>query len=224
MKYAHGEKRKNCRCNRCDRLVGTQLVKLLLDNEHFSEIKIFVRRKSGILHPKLAEYVIDFDKPNDWKELVVGDVLFSTLGTTIKTAGTKENQYKVDFSYQYLFAEIAAGNGIPVYVLVSSVGANSRSTVFYSRMKGELDDAVQKLDFESITILKPSILDGKRTEKRMAERVSIKMAKFITKFMLKKYRPIKDEIVARAMLNASLFQDKKTEIVELDEIFKLAKA
>lgn len=203
-------------------LIGKQLVRLLLENENFSEVKIFVRRKSGISHPKLKEYLIDFDKPEEWTKLVTGDVLFSTLGTTLKTAGSKEKQYNIDFTYQYSFASIAVGNGIPAYVLVSSVGANSKSSVFYSRMKGELDEAVSKLNFRNITILRPSILDGNRTENRPTEKMSIKIMSFFTHFMLKKYRPIKDEIVARAMINASLFQNEKLRIVELEQIFKLA--
>lgn len=204
-------------------LVGKQLLSQLLENNDFSKVKIFVRRESGISHAKLKEYIIDFDKPEEWMNEVTGDVLFSTLGTTLKVAGSKENQYKVDFSYQYSFAEIAANNETPAYVLVSSTGANSKSSVFYSRMKGELDDAVSKLNFRNITILRPSILNGDRTEKRIAEKISIKVGSFLTKYILKKYRPIKDEIVARAMINASLHQQEKLKIFELDQIFELAK-
>ncbi len=203
-------------------LVGKQLVKQLLENENFSEVKIFVRRTAGISHPKLKEYLIDFDQPDEWRELITGDVLFSTLGTTLKTAGSKENQYKVDFTYQYSVASIAAENGIAAYVLVSSVGANPKSRVFYSRIKGELDEAVSKLNFRNITILRPSILNGNRIENRPTEKMSIRMMSFLTCFMLKKYRPIRDEIVARAMINASLFQNEKYKIVALEQVFKLA--
>ena len=203
-------------------LVGKQLVNQLLENENFSEVKIFVRRTAGISHPKLKEYLIDFDQPDEWRELITGDVLFSTLGTTLKTAGSKENQYKVDFTYQYSVASIAAGNGIAAYVLVSSVGANPKSRVFYSRIKGELDEAVSKLNFRNITVLRPSILNGNRIENRPTEKMSIRMMSFITRFMLKKYRPIKDEFVARAMINASLFQNEKYKIVALEQVFNLA--
>ena len=204
-------------------LVGKQLVNQLLENENFSEVKIFVRRTAGISHPKLKEYLIDFGNPDEWRELITGDVLFSTLGTTLKTAGSKENQYKVDFTYQYSVASIAAGNSIAAYVLVSSVGANPKSRVFYSRIKGELDEAVSKLNFRNITILRPSILNGNRMENRPTEKMSIRMMNFITRFMLKKYRPIRDEIVARAMINASLFQNEKYKIVALEQVSNLAK-
>lgn len=203
-------------------LVGSRLLHLLLQDERFDKLNVFTRRTTGLTHPKLNEYIIDFDKPEEWKDMLKGDFLFSTLGTTLKAAGSKEKQYKIDFSYQYSFAEIAAANGIASYVLVSSAGANAKSSVFYSRMKGELDEAVSKLNFSKITILRPSVLDGNRVEKRMAEQISIKIGKFVTKFILKKYRPIKDEIVARAMINASLQQQEKFKIVELNEIFTLA--
>jgi len=146
-------------------LVGQQLVGQLLNHPDFKKVRIFVRRKCGITHPKLEEQLIDFDTPEIWKHLVKGDVLFSTLGTTIKTAKTKENQYRVDFTYQYDFAKVAADNGVSAYVLVSSMGASSKSSVFYSRIKGELEDAVSKLNFRKLIIFRPSILDGNRQEK-----------------------------------------------------------
>lgn len=204
-------------------MVGKQLVQQVLKHTDFSEVKIFVRRKTGINHPKLKEFIIDFEKPEGLKDLVGGDILFSTLGTTLKTAGSKEKQYKVDYSFQYQFAELAANNRIPTYILVSSAGANAQSSMFYPRMKGELDEAVAKLDFQHICILRPSILDGNREEKRMAEKISIKITKVLFRFFFRKYRPIKDEIVAQAMINASLHQKEKFRIVELDAIFDLAK-
>ena len=99
-------------------LVGHQLLTQILDHPEFEKVRIFVRRASGISHPKLEEQIIDFDLPESWKHLVKGDVLFSTLGTTIKTAKTKENQYRVDFTYQYEFAKAASENGVPAYLLV----------------------------------------------------------------------------------------------------------
>ena len=108
-------------------LVGEQLVLQLLEHPEFEKVVVFGRRKSGLNHSKLVEELIDFDRPESWAALVKGDILFSTLGTTIKTAKTKENQYRVDFTYQYEFAKTASQNGIPVYVLVSSLGADSKS-------------------------------------------------------------------------------------------------
>jgi uncharacterized protein YbjT (DUF2867 family) len=185
-------------------LVGKELVKQLLDHPEFEIVRIFVRRTTGISHPKLDEQIIDFDQAESWKHLVTGDVLFSTLGTTIKTAKTKENQYRVDFTYQYEFAKAASENGVPTYLLVSSMGANPRSSVFYSRMKGELEDAVAKLPFQKLFIIRPSILDGDRQEKRAGEKFGLILSRFVTKFILKVYKPTPVDLLATKMICLSL--------------------
>lgn len=205
-------------------LVGRELVKLLLETPEVEKVRVFVRRSTGYSHPKLEEHIINFDQPETWKPLLNGDVLFSTLGTTLKQAGSKKAQYKIDYQYQYDFAESASKNGIPNYALVSSAGANSKSLVFYSKMKGELDDAVQKLAFKNCVILQPSILAGARENKRAGEILGYKIMKFITRFMLKKYRPIHGKTVARAMINATVIHPKPgIRISALDEIFELVK-
>jgi uncharacterized protein YbjT (DUF2867 family) len=148
--------------------------------------------------------------------------LFSTLGTTLKQAGSKEKEYEVDFTFNLNFAKKAKENGIKNYILVSSVGANSKSRIFYTRMKGELDEAVSKLGFENLAILRPSSLTGIRAEKRFAEIISIPVATFLTKFIFKKYRPIQDKVVAKAMINAMLNSDSNKTIWEGNEVFNLA--
>lgn len=185
-------------------LVGHELLVQLLDHPEFEKVRIFVRRATGIDHPKLEEQIIDFDQTESWKPLVKGDVLFSTLGTTIKTAKTKENQYRVDFTYQYEFAKAASENGVPAYLLVSSMGANPKSSVFYSRIKGELEDAVAKLPFQKLFIIRPSILDGDRKEKRAGEKVGLILSRFLTKFILKVYRPTPVDLLASKMIRLSL--------------------
>ena len=185
-------------------LVGHQLLTQILDHPEFEKVRIFVRRASGISHPKLEEQLIDFDLPESWKHLVKGDVLFSTLGTTIKTAKTKENQYRVDFTYQYEFAKVASENGVSAYLLVSSLGANPKSSVFYSRMKGELEDAVAKLPFRKLVIIRPSILDGDRQEKRAGEKVGLILSRFVTRFILKVYKPTPVNLLASKMISLSL--------------------
>lgn len=199
-------------------LVGQQLVKQLLNHSEFEKVKIFVRRKSGISHQKLEEMVIDFDQPESWATLVTGDVLFSTLGTTIKTAKTKENQYRVDFTYQHEFAKAAMQNDVPVYILVSSMGANAQSTVFYSRMKGELDEAVSKLKFRKTIVFRPSILDGNRQEKRAGEKIGLVISRFLTRFILKKYRPTPVDTLAKKMIESALNQKDGFRIIAGSEI------
>lgn len=201
-------------------LVGHQLVDQLLSHPEFEKVRIFVRRKSGLVHAKLDEQIIDFDQPESWNHLVQGDVLFSTLGTTIKTAKTKANQYRVDYTYQYEFAKAAAGNGVGAYVLVSSMGADPKSSVFYSRMKGELEEAVSKLNFRKCIIVRPSILDGNRQEKRAGERVGLIISRFLTRFILKKYRPTPADVLSAKMISLSLDQTDGLRMVEGLEIFK----
>lgn len=200
-------------------LVGQQLLNQLLGNPEFEKTRIFVRRKSGFIHPKLEEKVIDFDQPESWKHLVQGDVLFSTMGTTIKTAKTKENQYRVDFTYQYEFAKAASENGVGAYVLVSSMGANPKSSVFYSRIKGELEEAVSRLSFRKLIIFRPSILDGDRKEKRSGEKIGLAISRFVTQFVLKKYKPTPVNVLAGKMIRLSLDQSQGFRMVEGAEIF-----
>lgn len=199
-------------------LVGEQLVLQLLGHPEFEKVVVFGRRKSGLNHSKLVEELIDFDRPESWAALVKGDVLFSTLGTTIKTAKTKENQFRVDFTYQYEFAKAASQNGVTTYVLVSSLGADSKSSVFYSRMKGELDEAVSRLPFQKTIIVRPSILDGNRKEKRPAEKVSLAIMGALSKVILKKYRPTPVDLLASQMIRLSLEEKSGYQIIEASEI------
>ena len=201
-------------------LVGQQLVAQLVSHPEFEKVRIFVRRKSGLVHAKLDEQVIDFDQPESWNHLVQGDALFSTLGTTIKTAKTKANQYRVDYTYQFEFAKAAAGNGVGAFVLVSSMGADPKSLVFYSRMKGELEEAVSKLNFRQCIIVRPSILEGNRQEKRAGERVGLIISRFLTRFILKKYRPTPADVLSAKMISLSLDQTDGLRMVEGLEIFK----
>ncbi|HKJ40998.1 MAG TPA: NAD(P)H-binding protein [Sunxiuqinia sp.] len=205
-------------------LVGSQLVQQLLGDDRFEKVVIFVRRKSGWANPKLVEHIVDFNQMDHWKEQIRGDILFSALGTTLKKAGSKQAQFKIDYTYQYEVAEAAAQNGVSRYVLISSAGASPKSKIFYSRMKGELDEAVQKLSFQKIAILRPSFLNGDRKEERTGEKVMLKISRWATQFAFKKYRPIKDKTVAKAMIHVALSDDLSSGkfMYELDEIFPLA--
>lgn len=204
-------------------LVGKQLVLHLLENTSFDEVKIFVRRELELSHPKLKSYIVNFNNPKTWSEHLNGDVLFSTLGTTLKQAGSKDKQYEVDFTFNLNLAKTAYKNGIKQYVLVSSIGANSESKLFYTRIKGELDDAVSKIGFTNLSILRPSSLTGDRGKKRIAEIVSIPILRFASKFILKNYRPISDQTVAKAMINAILKPNINKVIWEGMEVFSLSK-
>jgi uncharacterized protein YbjT (DUF2867 family) len=204
-------------------LVGRELVNQLLQNDEVGKVRIFVRREFNSHHPKIEQHIVDFDEDTAWKPFLQGDILFSTMGTTLQQAGSKANQYKIDFTYQYRFAEEASRAGIPVYVLVSSAGASSKSMLFYSRMKGALDDAVQKLTFTKVIILRPSILAGIREKPRPMEEMSIRVMGAISGFLFKKYRPVPAATVAKAMIRGALGEGIiKNSIVNPEEVFKLA--
>lgn len=203
-------------------LVGKQLVNQLLEDDTFEKVRIFVRRKSGITHKKAEEQIVDFRNKKEWRDHLIGDVLFSALGTTLKQAGGQQNQYEVDYTLNYNFARIAKENGIENYVLISSMSANSKSKLFYSRMKGELDDAVAELGFNKYSILRPGPLSGNRENKRVMEEIAFPVISFLTRFFLRKFRPIKDEIVAKAMINAAIKTPLTKTIWEGEEVFRLA--
>lgn len=203
-------------------LVGKQLVQQLLNDERFEKVRIFVRRETGLKHPKQEQLIVDFGKPEIWEKQLTGDVLFSALGTTLKQAGSKEKQWEIDFTFNLNFAQKAKENGIENYILVSSVGANSKSSIFYTKMKGELDEAVAKLGFQNLVILRPASLTGPRENRRVAEEISVPILNFLTRFMMKNYRPISDETVAKAMINAALRKTGDKKIWEGAEVFNLA--
>ena len=210
-------------------LVGSNLLQELLQDNRFGTVITFSRRASGIKNEKLQEHIIDFDKPENWQHHVKGDVLFSALGTTIGKAGSKEAQYKIDYSYQYQFAEAASANGVHTYVLVSSAGADPDSRIFYSRMKGELEQAVRKLPFQNIHLIRPGLLAGERNEKRIGEEIGYVVLNIFTKLPgLGKWKPIHGNTVAKAMINAAVKSDSKSRAKvkthTLNEVFAQAGA
>jgi uncharacterized protein YbjT (DUF2867 family) len=204
-------------------LVGNELVQLLLADNRFGEVLVFARRTTGITHPKLREFLIDFNDSKSWRHLVVGDVLFSALGTTLKKAGSKEAQYQIDYQYQYDFAKAAAGNHVPVYVLVSSAMASVHSRIFYTRMKGELERDIRLLPFQYIHIMQPGMLEGNRKEKRPGEKIGLALLKFINKLGIAlQQKPVPASVVAKAMINVSFQKDNHVNVYALREVFSAA--
>lgn len=186
---------------------GKELVKQLLADDDFSEIIIFVRRETGIEHQKLTTHIINFDMPEQWENQVQGDVLFSCLGTTLKMAGSQQAQWRIDYEYQLQFAKIAYGNGIKTYVLVSSKGANPNSKLFYTRMKGQLEKEIKKLDFNRLLIMNPPILIRENSD-RNSEKIGVCILKFLNKIgLLHSQKPMPTWVLAQSMINNS----KKTE-------------
>lgn len=187
-------------------LVGRKLVHELLDSPVYLRVIALVRKKMPIRHDKLVQMEVDFDKLSDYKYQILGDDFFCCLGTTIKQAGSQEEFYKVDFTYCYELAKIAKANEADRFLLVSAVGADPTSSVFYSRVKGQLEKAVSKLDIPLFQVFRPSFLLGNRTETRLGEQIGMGMARVISPLMIghfSKYKPIEAEKVAKAMVKAA---------------------
>ena len=201
---------------------GKDLVNQLCQDSDFDEIDIFVRRRSDFHHEKIKAHLVDFDHPEEWKRLVKGDVAFSCLGTTLKSAGSKDNQKVIDYDYQFNFAKAAKENNVQDYILVSAYGASPDSKIFYSRIKGELEEAVKNLKFEKTTIFKPGMLERKNTD-RNGEVFGLKIIKFLNKLgLFKSQKPLPTSILAKAMIVASKIKSNSFSEIKLHSIFSFA--
>ncbi|HEX8141262.1 MAG TPA: NAD(P)H-binding protein [Pyrinomonadaceae bacterium] len=202
-------------------LVGGHCLDLLLKDAAYGKVTTLGRRLLPVEHQKLEQQVVDFTRLADFASLLEAQDIFSCLGTTIKKAGTREAFRQVDFSYPYEAARIAVKNGAEQLLLVSSLGADARSGIFYNRVKGELEDAVSKLPFRGIQIFRPSLLLGKRDEFRRGERISeyaMKTFSFLLVGPLDKYRPVQARAVATAMLRVAKANPAGVNIFESDRI------
>ena len=199
--------------------IGKNLVQELINDNTIEHIAIFVRRDPGIKNEKVQTHIVDFNQSDDWRLSVQGDVVFSCMGTTRKAAGSKENQYKIDYTYQYDFAKIAAEQGVPSFILVSSASADPNSHFFYSRMKGELEEAIKQLPFQQISILRPPVLIRKNTTRKV-EKLSVSILQFFNQMgLFKSQRPMKTEVAARCMIE--LAKTEKSGVFEAKDIFRI---
>ena len=200
-------------------LVGGKIVNQLKDVKLYSKIILLVRRKSEFNHMKFEERIVDFE--NIDAGLIKGDDIFCAIGTTIKKAGSKENQYKIDCEYPFKIAQIAKENNAKKFILVSSIGADSKSSNFYLITKGDLEEKISSLNFDTFIILRPSIILGKRNEFRLGETIGIF---FITLFSplffgsLKKYKGVHASLIAKRMVIAANQNLLGKHIIESDKI------
>jgi uncharacterized protein YbjT (DUF2867 family) len=183
---------------------GKYLVRRLLADDRFDEIVLLLRKQTAETDSKIKQLIVDFDKLHEYTEQIDGDVAFSCLGTTLKDAGSKEAQWKVDYDYQYNFAKIARQNGIATFVILSAQNADAKSSFFYSRMKGELELDIEALRFDKLVIVQPGLLLRPGTD-RFVEKISIKMLSAFNKVgLLKQYAPTHVDRVAAAMIQHAM--------------------
>lgn len=198
---------------------GKDLVCQLLADSQFDEVHVFIRRDVFEKHDKLHVHIVDFERIDEWKDGLKGDVLFSALGTTLKQAGSQKAQWKIDYTYQYEVAKAARENSVETMVLVSSAWATADSMVFYTRMKGQLEEDVKKLGFRSLTIFRPPSLIRKDTD-RFGERISVKLLLGLNKMgLLKSIRPMPTSLVANAMIEMAKGSEDGICILEPKDIW-----
>jgi uncharacterized protein YbjT (DUF2867 family) len=207
-------------------LVGGHCLRLLLSESDWVGVTTFTRRRLLLSNPKLVARMVDFDRLGQLSGFPRVTDVFCCLGTTIARAGSQSEFYKVDFSYVAEVARLAAVSGARQFLLVSSVGADSASHVFYSRVKGDVEEAVKRLPFNGIHIFRPSILSGDRAERRSGERLGIGLASALSFAMvgpLRRYRPIAAAAVARAMIVVARQDIRGTVVYESERIAEIAR-
>ncbi|HET9053671.1 MAG TPA: oxidoreductase [Cyclobacteriaceae bacterium] len=199
-------------------LVGSQLLQLLLHDEYYTAVKALSRKPLDFTHPKLENIVLDFGQLTEHHDRLAADDVFCCLGTTIKKVKTKEKFRQVDFDYPVELARLAKARGATQYLLVSALGADKNSKIFYNQVKGEVEEAIGQVGFASFHIFRPSLLMGDRNESRSGEEAGKVFFKYFGFMVPKKYKGIDSEKVARAMQKIAANQKPGTHIHESAEM------
>jgi uncharacterized protein YbjT (DUF2867 family) len=203
-------------------LVGNMILQEVLMDNDFSEIRIFVRKSTGIINPKLKEYVSQMKDITFLSSEILGDVLFNALGTTIKQAGSQVEQQRIDRDLPVAFARIASENGVKIMLNVSSVGANVKGG-FYLKTKAEMESGTEKYFQGRIFHFRPGMLMGNRKEFRLAEKIASVVMKVIDPILggtSKKYRSMPVDKLAKAMVGLSKDPAGKPTVLYYPEIMK----
>ncbi len=183
-------------------LVGKFCLSYILMDNNYTKVIVLSRKPFPIKDPKIENIVCDFDQLAQQSAKLIADDVYCCLGTTIAVAGSKENFRKVDYDYPLNLARITKQQGAKQYLLISAMGADANSTIFYNKVKGELQESLKTIGFNALHIFQPSLLTGLRKEFRLGERIAQVFMKVFTPLMLgsiKKYRPIEGMVVAFAM-------------------------
>ena len=189
-------------------LIGKQVLELLNNDPEIEKVVSLNRNKEAV-GGKINHQKIDFDHLKEVELKEEYDLAFCCLGTTIKIAKTKENFKKVDYQYVVDFAELAKENGVKSYSVISAMGANAKSGIFYNKVKGEMEEALQKVGIKGLLILRPSLLLGDRKESRFGEKVGEVVMFLLKPFFIgswRNYAAVKSEYVAKTMVHATKAQ------------------
>jgi uncharacterized protein YbjT (DUF2867 family) len=205
-------------------LVGSSLLQQLLNENYYSKIIVLVRKSIAIKDNRVEQLVVDYNKLDSYSNQMKADDIYCTLGTTIKKAGSQAAFKKVDYEYPLALGKIAKAQGTQKFIIVTALGADATSPIFYNKVKGETEQQLKALNLPHLFILQPSLLVGNRAENRLGEKIGIVAFSVINPFLmgaLKKYRSIKIEAVAFGMIHAAKHFNEKTRTLLSDEIQEL---
>ena len=207
-------------------LTGSILLQKLIADENYKTIKLFSRSPSKVTNKKVLDFIVDLQKPNTFAKDFIADEVFCCIGTT--AAKTKDKaQYKaIDFGIPVAAAKLAKQNGIPAFLVVSAMGANASSAVFYNKTKGEMEQAILKLNIEKTHIVRPSLIGGNRTEFRLGERIGQGVMGLLSPLFvgsLQKYKMIHPDAIASCLITLANSKNKQ-QIFSSDEIESIAKS
>ncbi|RZS99080.1 nucleoside-diphosphate sugar epimerase [Aquimarina brevivitae] len=184
-------------------LTGGVLLDKLLQDDRYDKIKLFSRSSVGIENPKIEEHLIDVLRLRDYGDLFTGDDVFCCVGTTKSKSPDKETYHAIDYGIPVSAARLCKTNAIPTLLIISALGANPESTIFYNRTKGEMEKAVLEFEIKNTYILQPALIDSKRQERRIGEFLFIQLMRLINPVLvgrLKKYRSIEPETITDALV------------------------
>jgi len=206
-------------------LTGGKLLQLLLNDERYGTVKLFSRSSVKIENPKIQEHLGDVMHLQRFKASFAADEVFCCIGTTTSKTPDKKKYKNIDYGIPVNAATLSKQNGINTFVVISSLGANPKSNIFYNRTKGEMEEAVLNIGIPKTHILQPSLIGGERNERRWGEWIFKKimiLINFILIGPLKKYRSIQPIIIAECMLWLANNEHEQTRI-ESDEIEQIVK-
>jgi len=201
-------------------LIGKELLTMLLATERYSKVVAAGRRDVAFRHPKLSNIITDFREPAKEFQGLKPDDVYCCLGTTMAIAGSKEKFYEVDFQYPLALAKATLALGAKQYLLVSALGANRSSAIYYNRVKGEVEEAIRGVGFRSVHIFRPSLLLGERKEKRPGEGAVKVLYKIFGFAIPQKYKAIPADRVATAMVVSAAKEEPGIFVHESSEMQK----
>ncbi|WP_409298609.1 oxidoreductase [Peribacillus sp. SCS-26] len=206
-------------------LIGNHLLHVLLGAGEYNKVIAVGRRPLNISHPKLEEVIIDLEKLEENRMRLRADDVYCCLGTTIKKAGSRETMYRIDVGYPVELARVTSEEGAERFLIVSSMNADPDSSIWYSRMKGELEQQLNRIDLPSLSIFRPSLLLGNRNEFRLGERAAAAVStglRFLFQGPFRKYRAIEGSTVAMAMYLTAQKESSGVSMYTSEQIENLA--